>query len=430
MQFNPDKIPLGLKISNKEPYNVFVVDDSPTIRLFIKRSLVRLNFNVTGEANNGEQAIDRLKQGSIIPDIVCVDQEMPIMNGIQTIKEIKKFFPNMKIVFITSHSEGHFVKEVLQLGVHSYIVKPFDLESLTRKLAVLLGRKDILGVLDKEIDKIDLSQIRLPNLPSVFTYVVSFDLEDPKNGIAELEKIISPDVSFSSSIIRSANSAFYGRSGTIRNLKDAISVMGIKEARRLVIDQYNRTLSNPLKEDIFVKHLREMPVLSSLISHDILAPLKLKNLESDIFVVSMMKKIGMNILALNFKDKYHKILKLYEYGVKSLYDLERDEIGYDSTEIGKKAFEIWKMPEHFIKVIAFQNFNKDEAEFLTDMDRVTRISELIAKRLHKISLTEKENDLIPAILSFYNKPASIIDIFNQDYFEMINDHPFMQSLNG
>ena len=132
MQISSEKIPLGIKISNKEPYNVFVVDDSPTVRHIIKRSFIRLSFNIIGEAGNGEQAMERLKQAPILPDIVCIDQEMPIMNGTQTIKELKKYFPNLKIIFITSHAEGHFVKEVLQLGVHSYIVKPFDLESLTR----------------------------------------------------------------------------------------------------------------------------------------------------------------------------------------------------------------------------------------------------------------------------------------------------------
>ena len=121
-------------------------------------------------------------------------------------------------------------------------------------------------------------------------------------------------------------------------------------------------------------------------------------------------------------------MKLYEVGVKTLNDLERDEIGYDSTEIGKKAFEIWKMPEHFIKVITFQNFNKTEVALLSDMDRVTRISELLAKRLAKISLTVKETEVIEAILNFYDKPQTLIDIFNEDYFEMINDHPYMRDI--
>ncbi len=430
MQNLSDLLPVGLKLSNKDPYNVFVVEDSLTFRNAIKRTFGRLSFNVIGDASDGIEALEKLQQMHNLPDLISIDHEMPKMNGLQTIKEIKKIYPNLKIIFITGHAEGHLVKEVILLGVNSYVVKPFDDENLIRKLAVLFNRKDILTHLDKEVDKIDLNQIRLPNLPSVFTHVISFDVEDPKNGIAELEKIISPDISFSSSIIRSANSAFYGRSGTIRNLKDAISVMGIKEAKRLVIDQYNKTLTNPLKAEIFVKHLREIPVLSSLIAHDILGPLNLKKLEPDIFIISLMKKIGMNILALNFVDKYQKILKLYEYGVKSLYDLERDEIGYDSIEIGKKAFEIWKMPKQFIEVVLFQNFNKDEVAITTDMDRVTRISELLAKRLTKISLIQKEIDVMEAILNYYNITQNTIEIFNDEYFEMINDHPYMKDTKG
>ncbi len=423
-----ESTPLGLEPLKKVPYNVFVVDDSPSMRHVIKTTFVKLKFNIIGEADDGEEALEKLSAMQTLPDLISVDQEMPKMDGVQTTKELKKKFPKLKIIFITGHAEAHLVKEVIQLGVQSYVVKPFNMDSITRKLAVLLNRKDILAKLDTEVDKIDLSEIRLPNLPIAFSNVLAFDIDDPKNGIAELEKIIAPDVAFSSSIIRYANSAFYGRSGTIRNLKDAISVMGVKETRRLIIDEYNQTLTNPLKEEIFVKHLREIPVLSSLIAHDILAPLNLRNLEPDIFIVSLMKKIGMNILALNFVEKYQKVLKLYEFGVKTLNELERDEIGYDSTEIGKKAFEIWKMPEHFIKVITFQNFNKTEVALLTDMDRVTRISELLAKRLAKLSLTVKETEVIEAILDFYDKPQNTLDIFNEEYFELINDHPYMRDI--
>ena len=194
------------------------------------------------------------------------------MNGMDTIREIKKEYPKMKIMLITSHNEGQFVKQVLQVGVHGYIVKPFETDTIIRKFAVVLGRRDIVGSFDNKIEKIDLSKIRLPNLPLVFANVVNFDVDDPKNGVAELEKIISPDIAVTSSIIRSANSAYYGRSGTIRNLRDAITLIGIKVAKRMVINQYDKALSDPLKDPAFIKYLRELPVLTSLISYDLLTP--------------------------------------------------------------------------------------------------------------------------------------------------------------
>lgn len=427
---NPTKLPLGININTGEPYSVFIVEDSVLFRTALKRSLAKLSFMVSGEAGDGLHAINQIKEMHVKPDIVCVDQEMPVMNGMETIREIKKEYPKMKIMLITSHNEGQFVKQVLQVGVHGYIVKPFETDTIIRKFAVVLGRRDIVGSFDDKIERIDLSKIRLPNLPLVFANVVNFDVDDPKNGVAELEKIIGPDIAVTSSIIRSANSAYYGRSGTIRNLRDAITLIGIKVAKRMVINQYDKALSDPLKDPAFVKYLRELPVLTSLISYDLLTPLNLKSLSHDIFVVSLLRKIGMNILALNFHEKYLKILRLYEFGVKSLYDLERDEIGIDSIDIGRRAFQIWKMPEYFVKVISHQNFNAAELEVVSDIDRVSRLAEILAKRMKNITVMEKEIELIPTILNHYKAPEGTLELFGEDYLHMIEDHPFMRIANG
>ena len=427
---SPTKLPLGININTREPFNVFIVEDSVLFRTALKRTLAKLSFNVSGEAGDGLHALNQLKEMHVKPDIICVDQEMPIMNGMETIKEIKKQYPKMRVMLITSHNEGAFVKQVLQVGVHGYIVKPFETDTVIRKFALVLGRRDILSSFDDKIEKLDLSKIRLPNLPLVFANVVNFDVDDPNNGIVELERILSPDIAITSTIIRTANSAYYGRSGSIRTLKEAITLIGIKVVKRMVINEFDKTLTNPLKDPIYIKYLRDLPVLTSLISYDLLTPLKLKALAADIFVVSLLRKIGMNILALNFAERYLKVLRLYEFGVKSLYELERDELGIDSIEIGRRAFEIWKMPDYFVKVIAHQGFNLEEMGIVSDIDRVSRLAEILAKKMRNIAVTDKENALVPAILQFYKSPEGTLELFGEDYLHMIEDHPFMRIANG
>ncbi len=82
---NPTKQPLGININTGEPYSVFIVEDSVLFRTALKRSLAKLSFMVSGEAGNGLQAINQIKDMNVKPDIICVDQEMPIMNGMETI---------------------------------------------------------------------------------------------------------------------------------------------------------------------------------------------------------------------------------------------------------------------------------------------------------------------------------------------------------
>lgn len=426
---NHIKLPLGINVATREPYKVYLVEDSVLFRTALKRTLARLNFDIAGEAANGLNALNYLMKAPIKPDIVCVDQEMPIMDGTTAIKEIKKLFPKMRIMLITSHNEGGFVKEVLQLGIHGYIVKPFEAETIIRKFSMLLGRKDILASFEDKIEKIDLSRIRIPNLPAVFSQVVAFDVENPENGIVDLERIISPDIGIASNLIRVANSAYYGRSGKIRNLREAISLIGLKMTKSMVVNEYNKALNVNLKEPVFTKHLRELPVLSSLVAFDLVKPLALKNLAEDIFTISLLRKIGMNILALNFKEPYLKVLKLAEFAVKSQYELERDEIGIDSIKMGLKVFEIWKMPELILKVVANQDFTELDIPNVSDLDRVTRLAELLAKKMLKINIMEKDNSMITVLLNHHKAPIETEDLFGEDYYQMIQDHPFLKIIN-
>ena len=83
------------------PARILVVDDNAAARTAI-RSLLDLNsFQVCGEAKDGKEALKKV--GELKPDIVLLDINMPVMNGIQAALEIRRFTPETKIVFFTIH---------------------------------------------------------------------------------------------------------------------------------------------------------------------------------------------------------------------------------------------------------------------------------------------------------------------------------------
>jgi len=79
---------------------------------------------VAGEAANGEEAV-RLYQ-ELKPDIVTMDITMPVMNGIDAIKEIMKIDPNAKIIVCSAMGQKPMVIEALQAGAKDFLVKPFE----------------------------------------------------------------------------------------------------------------------------------------------------------------------------------------------------------------------------------------------------------------------------------------------------------------
>lgn len=132
-------LPIGIK-PNGTPYTVFIIDDSMMAREILKRILLSIQFKIIDDADNGEIALNKITTSKMMPDFIFIDMEMPHLNGIETIKQIKPILPESKIIMVTSHSEKEMVTELMKLGVHGYVKKPYDRDTVVRKIASIIGR--------------------------------------------------------------------------------------------------------------------------------------------------------------------------------------------------------------------------------------------------------------------------------------------------
>lgn len=116
---------------------VLLVDDSNTMRRIAKTQLNALGITDTIEAENGQEAIDKLKSNMPI-DLVTMDINMPVMDGMTALRKIREdsMFKDVKVVMLTSESEKSTVLEALQAGANNYIVKPFTPDALKQKLGI------------------------------------------------------------------------------------------------------------------------------------------------------------------------------------------------------------------------------------------------------------------------------------------------------
>lgn len=116
--------------------NVLIVDDAAFMRLMIKSLLEKSGFNVIGEAENGAIGVNKYKELS--PDIVTMDITMPVVDGIQALKEIKKVDSNAKVLMISAMGQEHLVKEAIMSGAKGFIVKPFMEEAFIKALSKMV----------------------------------------------------------------------------------------------------------------------------------------------------------------------------------------------------------------------------------------------------------------------------------------------------
>ena len=115
-----------------------VIDDSRAMRMILKRILVGCGFDVV-EAADGQLALDALAALDVVPEIALVDWNMPVMNGLEFIKVVRKdpAYRSMSLMMVTTESEHSQIVRALAAGAHEYVLKPFTAEAITEKLSLL-----------------------------------------------------------------------------------------------------------------------------------------------------------------------------------------------------------------------------------------------------------------------------------------------------
>ncbi|HMV42622.1 MAG TPA: HDOD domain-containing protein [Leptospiraceae bacterium] len=420
---------LGININTGKSYTVLIADDSFSDRQLIKRFLQADQFEVLSDVPSGEGVIDYLKYSKTVPDIIFLDYKMEPKNALETVKEIRPTYPDLMIVIVTSNVNKEAIAELARYKITAYILKPISKSIIDQKLIQILGRKDLV-VESKLVKKhaLKLEDISIPPLPGIAQKVLLFE-GDPVSGSSELEQIILPDKSICADILRIANSAFYGRSKKVQTIKDAITLLGLKTIKNIVMLQSKRHMAkNLVYTDIFKKYLLELPILNALVALDLSVPMGLKSQREELFLCAMMIKIGMTILALNSAKVYNDMLTQYDKVGGDLVKLEKEEFEISHVDVGVHIFKIWQMPAVFQKTMKDQGFLTVEFNKVDDFDRVLRLSEIISKRLTHIPVPDSDIELAKHILRHYNSPEETLDVFDDEYYENIKSHPFFSSM--
>lgn len=117
--------------------NILIVDDAAFMRMMIKDILSKNGYNVVGEAENGNKAIE--KYNELKPDLVLMDITMPEMDGIQALKQIKAGDSTATVIMCSAMGQQAMVIESIQAGAKDFIVKPFQSERVLEAVKKVVG---------------------------------------------------------------------------------------------------------------------------------------------------------------------------------------------------------------------------------------------------------------------------------------------------
>ncbi len=106
-----------------------ITDDHALFRTGVKTALLHYpDIEFVGEAENGKQLLNLAE--SLQPDVILLDIKMPVMDGIETLPQVKKILPNAKIVMLTMYDDVGMISNLMEIGANSYLTKNSDSETI------------------------------------------------------------------------------------------------------------------------------------------------------------------------------------------------------------------------------------------------------------------------------------------------------------
>ena len=115
-----------------------IVDDSSFIRDYIRQQMEHLGW-VCEEAKDGGAALGLLRAGGAGFDAMLVDVNMPVMDGLECVKQLReeRLAPEMKVMMVTTEADNSFIGRALDYGADEFLMKPFSPQSLREKLQLM-----------------------------------------------------------------------------------------------------------------------------------------------------------------------------------------------------------------------------------------------------------------------------------------------------
>jgi putative nucleotidyltransferase with HDIG domain len=202
-----------------------------------------------------------------------------------------------------------------------------------------------------DLEKIILETIDVPSLPTVAMKALEL-INDDGTSIDELEKIISRDQSFSSRLLRIANSPYYGMNRRIDTISSGVMLIGFNTMKSLVVAASLKDMHR--KYGLFEQKLWEHSLGVSVAS-SLLAQFTKMAQPEEALVAGLIHDVGKTILNNNIPDKYMTIAQKAHDGQVMFHEVETEMLGYNHCEVGGLIARKWKLPKNLEVVIEYHH---------------------------------------------------------------------------
>ena len=124
-------------------YKVMIVDDHPVVREGLRSLLAKTDsVRVVAEAGDGREALDKLRAAEV--DLVLMDWQLPTMDGLATTTELKKTWPQIKVLMLTNRLDAESVRQAIKAGASGYLLKDVSKDEIEKAIGEAMNGRTVL----------------------------------------------------------------------------------------------------------------------------------------------------------------------------------------------------------------------------------------------------------------------------------------------
>lgn len=324
---------------------LFVDDDAAVLEEFrdlLYMSGARWGISVVSSA---EEALRFLEDSTF--DVVVADLKMPGMDGAEFLGIVRDQYPTMMRILMSGNSDVAFTAQLVPQA-HQFLLKPLNAQATI----ALVERTHTVGqrLADSEL-KATLSNItELPRPPqSVLRLNALLDSAD--SGVDEVAEVVEQDMALTVKLFQLVNSAYYGLSRNIQEVREAIAYLGMNTVRNLAVSiEVFRTVSatSAAFEDEIQELHEHANAVAALARQLVLG----REQANEAFVAGLLHDVGLLALISYMPDQYKELKYATEHSRLSLWDLELEVIGANHADLGAYLLDLWGLSFPIVEAVA------------------------------------------------------------------------------
>ncbi|HEX5482981.1 MAG TPA: response regulator [Terriglobia bacterium] len=325
---------------------ILFVDDEPNVLHGLQRMLrsQRDEWEMSF-AQGGDAALAMMAAAPF--DVIVSDMRMSGMDGAMLLAQVRERFPEVIRIILSGHADMNAAFRAVPVA-HQFLAKPCDSSTLRVAIARACG---LQTVLNDDVLRRTVGSIRqLPALPR--TYVALTEaLESDDVSLDRVAKIVEQDVAIAAKILQLVNSAFFGLSRDVTNVRTAVSYLGIDILKSLVLSfGVFRAFENAeLVQGFSVERFQDHAHLTAKIAAGLPT---IKYLEDATALAALLHDVGKLILASEMPARFAEVLEIARERVQPVHEVEREILGVTHAELGAYLLGLWGLPWSVVEAVA------------------------------------------------------------------------------